>query len=86
MAKTGAQYGNKNSAKGKIWSDVIRRVALRDKKRLERIANALLSKAEDGDVPALKELGDRMEGKIPQAIEGSGADGSIPVSVTVKFV
>lgn len=37
-----------------------------DRKRLRRIANALLSKAEEGDVQAIKEVGDRLDGKPAQ--------------------
>lgn len=53
------------------WSDTIRRVALRDKPRLEKIAEKLLKMCEAGDMPALREFGDRFEGKIPQAVEVS---------------
>lgn len=81
MAKRGAPVGNVNASKSKPWSDVIRRVALRDKKRLARIAERLLKKCEEGDLPALKEFGDRFEGKIPQAIEGTGEGGVLTVIV-----
>lgn len=67
-AKRGAPVGNQNGAKAKIWADVIRRVAMRDKGRLERLANALLKKAEEGDIAALKEIGDRLEGKPVQQV------------------
>lgn len=39
---------------------------------LEAIARALLDKAASGDVPAIKEFGDRYDGKVPQAVEMSG--------------
>ncbi len=75
--KGGAPKGNNNGGKAKIWSDAIRRaLARREKghpKRLNRLADALLNKCEEGDIPALKEFGDRVEGKVPQAI--TGADG-----------
>ncbi len=82
----GAPKGSRNAAKGKIWSEALRRALLKDRKRMDRLALALLDKAESGDIPALKEVGDRIEGKVAQSIEGPGADGSIPVSVTVRFV
>ncbi len=41
-----------------------------DFKRLRRIANALLEKAEAGDVSAIKEIGDRLDGKPAQMISG----------------
>ena len=40
---------------------------------LDVLAETLLTKCDEGDVTALKELGDRLEGKPAQAI--TGADG-----------
>lgn len=83
MAKTtGGQPGNKNATKGKLWSDAIRMELARDKQRIRKLVKALLDKAEEGDVPALKELGDRIEGKVPQGIEGTGEKGEIILKVT----
>jgi len=85
--KAGAPVGNKNGAKqNRQWSEIIRRVALRDKKRLERIAEKLLSMCEEGDLPALKEFGDRFEGKVPQGIEGTGENGELNLKMTVAYV
>ena len=41
-------------------------------KKLALIADQLVNKAVEGDMPAIKEVIDRMEGKAPQAIEHSG--------------
>ena len=41
-------------------------------KKLALIADQLVNKAVDGDMSAIKEVIDRMEGKAPQAIEHSG--------------
>ena len=41
-----------------------------DPKRLRRVAVALLTKAETGDVAAIRELADRLDGKVPQAVTG----------------
>lgn len=38
---------------------------------LDRLISALLAKAQEGDVPAIREVMDRVEGKVPQAIENS---------------
>lgn len=70
----GAPVGNQNGAKGKNWRDAIRR-ALAHKygsydKGLERLASALVAAAEDGDLTALKEIGDREDGKPAQAVVG----------------
>ncbi len=37
---------------------------------LRKLAERLLDKAADGDMNALKEIADRVDGKVPQAIEG----------------
>ena len=37
---------------------------------LDRVIAALLAKAQEGDVPAIKELFDRVDGKVAQAIIG----------------
>ena len=46
------------------------------------IVQALLKKACSGDVPAIKEIFDRLEGKAPQALELSGKEGG-PVDFSV---
>ncbi len=79
MANRGGQPGNKNGAKGKLWSDAIRMELAQDKQRVRKLVRALLDKAEAGDVAALKELGDRIEGKANQTISGPDEG---PIQVT----
>lgn len=73
----GAPQGNTNATDGRIWRAAIRR-ALEKRSQvdkidaLERIAEALIEKALEKDVPALRELGDRLEGKANQTISGEG--------------
>ena len=81
----GAPEGNQNAIKAKRWSLAIdAALAKRCKgdgiKALEELAEKLLLEAEKGDITALKELGDRIEGKPAQAI--TGEDGG-PVSINV---
>jgi hypothetical protein len=70
-----APIGNQNAAKAKQWSAAIER-ALEARGAGDRLAalNALaaklLDKCEEGDMTALKELGDRLDGKPAQAITG----------------
>lgn len=45
---------------------------------LDRMIAAIITKAQEGDVPAFKEIMDRVEGKVPQAIE-NGEDGPFEV-------
>jgi hypothetical protein len=87
-----APLGNQNAAKAKVWTAAVERAlsarsALDRKDALEACANALIDKAMEGDMTALKELGDRLEGKPAQAVSLSGPNGGeIPLSLAVKFV
>ena len=79
----GAPIGNKNSTKNKrVWGKVVRKLAVQeDYKRIHNVAEALFRKAEDGDIAAIKELGDRIDGKAEQTITG---DSDQPINIIVK--
>lgn len=78
----GAPLGNTNFKDGKIWRDAIKRAVLADDgKRLRAIAEKLLDKASEGDVAAIKELGDRIDGKAAQAVMLAGDEGGGPVRI-----
>ena len=47
-------------------------------KRLRLVARALVDKAIDGDTPAIKEINERMDGKIPQGLTGADNAPLIP--------
>jgi hypothetical protein len=71
----GAPVGNQNAVKAKRWSQAIDRALEKRSKAagieaLDELAEKLLQRAEEGDLTALKELGDRMEGKPAQIIAG----------------
>ena len=68
-AEKGGPVGNQFAVKKKLWSDALRHQALRDPKRLSKIADKLLDMAADGDIAAIRELGDRLEGRPVQATE-----------------
>lgn len=71
----GAPLGNKNGRKeNRVWGDEIRK-AVKQRKGLRKLAEALLDKAEAGDIAALKEFGDRFDGKVAQQILGGGDEG-----------
>ena len=80
----GAPVGNNNSSRNnRLWTDTIRRIAVQsDGKRLRAIAEALYDKAEQGDIAAIKEIGDRLEGKPAQTITG---DKDNPLTVLHKI-
>lgn len=46
-----------------------------DKTKLRAVADALVTKALTGDVPAIREVADRLDGKVLQQTEITGADG-----------
>lgn len=66
--------------RAKLWSEAIQRAIKRrettDPQALEKLADKLLNQVDAGDVPAMKELGDRLEGKVAQAIIGGDEDDS----------
>lgn len=66
----------------KLWADAIRLAVLRDsnqfdddgkiRKRISVIADNLAKLAEEGDIAAMKEVGDRLDGRPAQAVQHSG--------------
>lgn len=56
-----------------------------DHKGLRIIARALIEKASEGDMQAIKEFADRIDGKVAQAVIGGGEDDS-PVNIVTKIV
>ena len=73
----GAPLGNKNASHDKPWSDAIRRALLaNDGKKLRALADRLVDRALEGDVSAIREVGDRVEGKARQQMEVTGKDGA----------
>jgi len=64
----GAPKGNTNAAMGKQWSDAVRKVVIQSKK-LDTLAKKLVDMALDGDLQAIKEIGNRLDGRAPQAIQ-----------------
>lgn len=58
----------------KLWREALRRAVLKrvDKEhRLDRIASAVVSAAEAGDMMAAREIGDRLDGKPAQTIDAT---------------
>lgn len=82
--------GNQNAAKGKEWRQAIRR-ALAHKhgsydEGLLALATKLIEAAENGDMAALKEIGDREDGKPAQSIGGDPDGVPIAQNLTVHLV
>lgn len=55
---------------------------VRAETNLRRAAAALMAKALTGDVPALKEVADRLDGRVPQGIVG---DDENPLNIIHKI-
>jgi hypothetical protein len=76
------QSGNPGGrSKEKIWRNAIERAVKRategktDYTAIDELADALVTAGKAGDVPALREIGDRLDGKSVQAIANDD-DGS----------
>jgi len=54
-----------------------------DKTKLRAVADALVDKAMSGDVQAIKEVADRLDGKVAQAIVGD--DEHDPIGFIIKI-
>jgi hypothetical protein len=50
--------------------------------KLRDVAEALVAKGMDGDIQAIKEIADRLDGKVPQAIAG---DPENPIIITARI-
>ena len=53
--------------------------------KLRAVADALVSKAISGDVVAIKEIADRLDGKVPQGVVGGGEDGD-PINIVQRIL
>lgn len=86
----GAPLGNNNGANGKEWRNAIRRALAHKHGSVQdgllKIARQLVDKAEDGDITALKEIGDREDGKPAQVIAGDSDMPPVNHSMTVTYV
>lgn len=92
MAERGGQPGNNNSGDGKIWRAALRAALDRrsqcrsdGKKELDALADRLIDACLEGQIPALREFGDRIEGKSVQGVELTGKDGG-PVEVNERVI
>lgn len=71
-----AAKGNQYAAKGRRFASIIAK-RLDELKAWEKIADALVCKAMDGDMQAIKEIADRIDGKAKESIDISNEDGSM---------
>ncbi len=85
--------GNTNATKGKPWRDAINRALARRAEDhtveggLNTLADKFLAACEEGDQWAMKELGDRVEGKAAQSHTLGNEDGEeFKVRQTVELI
>lgn len=87
MARKGGQPGNQNAAKAKVWTAAINRALDSTKPRyqqkhaIDELAMQLIEKCYNGDLSALIELGNRLEGKPAQSLIHQGDEEGGPVRV-----
>jgi hypothetical protein len=56
---------------------------LGDYKKIDRIVQALISKGLEGDVPAIREIAERIEGRVPTPIVDQ--EGNTPMLLVVRW-
>jgi hypothetical protein len=68
---SGAPLGNQNSNKtNRLFGETIKRIVTQSEGEVARkIAEALILKAQDGDISAIREFADRVDGKVVQQID-----------------
>lgn len=82
MASKGGQVGNQNASKGKRFASVLE-ARIEELKAMPLIAQALIDKALDGDMQAIKEVADRLDGKPKQQIDVGGQEDN-PLITAIK--
>jgi hypothetical protein len=70
--------------KTKPFKDALKKLI--EERGLDGAAEALYAKAMTGDVPALKEIADRLDGKVPQAIVGDDEGDAITIRQIITGV
>ena len=85
MAERGGQKGNDNRRRGRIFASALAEALALPSRvdqmaRIAVIADKLVTMAEAGDLQAIREIADRLDGKARQQLELMGEDGG-PVQV-----
>jgi len=78
--KSGGQPGNKNGTKGKLCADAIRKAVIQGK-NLQPLAKKLVQLALEGDMVAMKEVFDRLDGKVTTTI---ASDKDQPFTIEIR--
>jgi hypothetical protein len=62
------EKGNKLGAKAKLFSQALHRVVTQNPEQIRKAAEALVNAAAGGDLKAISELADRLDGKAHQTV------------------
>ncbi len=82
MAGKGAPLGNHNAKRGSWFREALNKALAKDRPALDRVAIKLIAMAEGGDMEAIRELANRLDGRVPQAIVGEDG-GPMQHAITV---
>jgi hypothetical protein len=85
------QSGNPGGRpKDKPFAEALRmelKAAGKDHRALRKIARALIAKAEDGDLPAIREIADRLDGKVTTTdVPEESGDGILNVFINTGVI
>ena len=88
---TSFKPGNTVSADGRRWHQAIKQAALKRHGRskqtmLEAAADTLVQMAVDGDIGALKEVGNRLDGMAHQSVSVDNTGNNRSITVQLSFV
>lgn len=80
IGERGGQPGNRNAVRAKLYRDALKRALARKgdgeiEKGLNKVADRLVAEALKGEGWAIREIGDRLDGRVPQAVEMTGEGG-----------
>ena len=96
MAGRGAPLQNQNARRGRQWREAIKRALSRAaaklnqgdeigwRRGLDRVADEIVGSAISGEAWAIREIGNRIDGKPIQAI--SGPHGEVPKTIPIIFI
>jgi hypothetical protein len=65
------QKGNKLAARSKLFGKELQKVLTQSPNKLRAIAEKLVAKAEEGDMLAIREIADRLDGKAHQTVHAT---------------
>ena len=84
-----APLGNQNAKKAKVFENALRRALARAAETvdggLDKVADKLVTHGMAGEQWAVKEIADRLDGKVPQAVIGGGEDDP-PVNLVSRII